>query len=71
MIQKHHMIEVDDKPVHWYQGMTIADLLEQMDNVRLCSVVRLNGRLVSSPKFHETLIPKNAVIRLLPLVAGG
>lgn len=65
------MIEVDDKPVHWYQGMTIADLLEQMDNVRLCSVVRLNGRLVSSPKFHETLIPKNAVIRLLPLVAGG
>jgi len=65
------MIEVDDKPVHWYQGMTIADLLEQMDNVRLCSVVRLNGRLVSSPKFYETLIPKNAVIRLLPLVAGG
>ncbi len=65
------MIEVDDKPVHWHQGMTIADLLEQMDDVRLCSVVRLNGRLVSSPKFHETLIPKDAVIRLLPLVAGG
>jgi len=71
MIQKHHMIQVDDKPVQWYQGMTVADLLEQMDNVRLCSVVRLNGRLVSSPKFHETLIPKDAVIRLLPLVAGG
>lgn len=65
------MIQVDEKPVKWYQGMTIADLLEQMDDVRFCSVVRLNGRLVSSPKFTDTLIPKDAVIQLLPLVAGG
>ena len=65
------VIQVDEKPVKWYQGMTIADLLEQMKNVTFCSVVRLNGKLVSSPKFAETLIPKNAVIQLLPLVAGG
>ncbi len=65
------MIQVDEKPLKWYQGMTIADLLEQMENVRFCSVVRLNGRLVSSPKFADTLIPKDAVIQLLPLVAGG
>lgn len=65
------MIQVDEKPVQWYQGMTIADILEQMEDVRFCSVVRLNGRLVSSPKFADTLIPKDAVIQLLPLVAGG
>jgi len=65
------MIQVDEKPVQWFQGMTIADLLEQMEDVRFCSVVRLNGRLVSSPKFADTLIPKDAVIQLLPLVAGG
>jgi thiamine biosynthesis protein ThiS len=65
------MIQVDDKPVTWHQGMTIADLLEQMEDVGFCSVVRLNGKLVSSPRFHETLIPDDAVIRLLPLVAGG
>jgi len=65
------MIVVDEKPVTWYQGMTIADLLEQLEDVRFCSVVRLNGRLVSSPKFADTRIPKDAVIQLLPLVAGG
>lgn len=65
------MIQVDEKPVKWYQGMTIADLLEQMEDVRFCSVVRLNGRLVSSPKFADTRIPNDAVIQLLPLVAGG
>ncbi len=51
--------------------MTIADLLKQMPDVRFCSVVRLNGKLVSSPRFRETRIPDNAVIHLLPLVAGG
>jgi sulfur carrier protein ThiS len=51
--------------------MTIADLLEQMEGVGFCSVVRLNGKLVSSPRFHETPIPDGSIIRLLPLVAGG
>lgn len=65
------VIQVDEKPVQWHKGMTIAALLEQMADVRFCSVVRLNGKLVSSPKFADTLIPKDAVIQLLPLVAGG
>ncbi|MCA1794649.1 MAG: sulfur carrier protein ThiS [Desulfotignum sp.] len=65
------MIQVDDNPVTWHKGMTIADLLEQMEDTGFCSVVRLNGKLVSSPGFHETPIPDGSVIRLLPLVAGG
>ncbi len=43
----------------------------QVDDARFCSVVRLNGKLISSPKFDQTTIPDNAEIRLLPLVAGG
>jgi sulfur carrier protein len=65
------MIEVDEKNQQWYQDMTIADLLKTIDNVKFCSVVRLNGRLVSSPKFKMTIIPDNSKIQLLPLVAGG
>lgn len=65
------MIQVDDQSVAWEEGMTLADLLKQMPDVRFCSVVRLNGKLVSSPQFHETTILDNAVIQLLPLVAGG
>jgi len=51
--------------------MTIATLLATLENVEFCSVVRLNGKLISSPKFAETKIPDNATIQLLPLVAGG
>ncbi|MDM8535190.1 MoaD/ThiS family protein [Desulfobacterales bacterium HSG17] len=65
------MIEVDEKDQQWSQDMTIADLLKTVDNVKFCSVVRLNGRLVSSPKFKTTIIPDNSKIQLLPLVAGG
>lgn len=65
------MINVDGKDLPWKDGMTLADLLETVENVSFCSVVRLNGRLVSSPAFDTTLIPDNAKIDLLPLVAGG
>ncbi len=65
------MIEVDGKDQQWSQDMTIADLLKTVDNVKFCSVVRINGRLVSSPKFEITIIPDNSKIQLLPLVAGG
>jgi len=65
------MIEVDEKKMQWSEGMTIASILEQVEDTKFCSVVRLNGRLVSSPKFSGTIVPDNSIIQLLPLVAGG
>jgi len=65
------MIEVDGKRLPWFEPMTLAIVLEMLDNVEFCSVVRLNGRLISSPKFSETSVPDNSTIQLLPLVAGG
>lgn len=51
--------------------MTLASLLAGIEDSGFVSVVRLNGRLVSSPKFEQTQVPDHAVIQLLPLVAGG
>jgi len=65
------MIEVDEKQMPWFPDMTMASVFETLDNVEFCSVVRLNGKLVSSPKFAETIIPDNSKIQLLPLVSGG
>jgi thiamine biosynthesis protein ThiS len=65
------MIVVDEIKMQWSENMTIASLLETLENVEFCSVVRLNGTLISSPKFSETNIPDNSTIQLLPLVAGG
>ncbi|MCP3872837.1 MAG: sulfur carrier protein ThiS [Desulfobacteraceae bacterium] len=65
------MIEVDEKQIEWSENMTIASLLETLDNSEFCSVVRINGKLFSSPLFAETMISDNSKIQLLPLVAGG
>ena len=65
------MIEVDDKKHQWWEGMTVEALLNELEDTRFCAVVRLNGKLISSPKFSNTDIPDNSIIRLLPLVAGG
>jgi len=62
---------VDGKKMPWSEHMTIDSLLQSLENVDFCSVIRLNGKLVSSPKFSETKIKDNSKIDLLPLVAGG
>ncbi len=65
------MIHVDDKPMEWEDGMTLAILLSKIEESGFVSVVRLNGKLISSPRFGQTSVPDGAVIQLLPLVAGG
>lgn len=65
------MIVVDGEEKEWNKEMTIASLLKTLNHVEFCSVVRINGKLVSSPDFSKTLIPDKAEIQLLPLVAGG
>jgi len=65
------MIEVNEKKVPWSENMTIVSLLLTLENVEFCAVVRLNGKLVSSPNFAKATIPDNSKIQLLPLVAGG
>ena len=65
------MINVDDKDMDWFENMTVSYLIETIDNTDHCAVVRLNNVLVSSPNFEKTIIPDNAEIYLLPLIAGG
>jgi len=57
--------------MQWSENLTLASLLKTLDNTEYCAVIRLDGKLVSSPKFANTLIEDNAKIQLLPLVAGG
>jgi thiamine biosynthesis protein ThiS len=65
------MIKVDNTPMPWSKEMTISTLLKQLDHVEFCAVVRLNGRLISSPHFETTPVPDHSKIDILPVVAGG
>jgi thiamine biosynthesis protein ThiS len=65
------MIEVDGRSRPWLRDLTLAELMAQVDPRGEIAVVRMNDRLVSRPKFKSTAVPDGAVIRLIPMVAGG
>ena len=65
------MIRLDDEQMPWHDGMTVADLLESVPDGHQYAVIKVNGRYVSRPEFKKYLIPDDAEIRLIPMIAGG
>jgi thiamine biosynthesis protein ThiS len=65
------MIKVADHTIDWREGMTISDLLIEINDPHPYAVVRINQSYVSRPNFDKTTIPDNAEVYLIPMVAGG
>ena len=65
------MIKVADHTIDWREGMTISDLLIEINDPHPYAVVRINQSYVSRPNFDKTTIPDKAEVYLIPMVAGG
>jgi len=65
------MIKVADHTIDWHAGMTISDLLIEINDPHPYAVVRIDQTYVSRPNFDKTTIPDNAEVFLIPMVAGG
>ena len=65
------MIQVTGKQLPWYEGMTVADLLDALQDPHPYAVVRINEQYVSRPNFEKTPVPDNAQVFLIPMIAGG
>ena len=65
------MIRVNGKRQIWYEGMTVKDLLEDLEDSLHYAVIRINDKHVSRPYFEKTLIPDNSEVFLISLIAGG
>ena len=65
------MIQVAGKQIAWQEGMTVSDLLETLNDRHPYAVVRINEQYVTQPNFEQTLIPDDAEVFLIPMIAGG
>ena len=65
------MIRINDEESDWHEGLTVADLLGELDDTGHYAVVRINHKYVSRPYFEKTVIPDNADVFLLPMISGG
>jgi thiamine biosynthesis protein ThiS len=65
------MIKVSDNQIAWREGLTITDLLAEINDPYPYAVVRINDRYVSRPNFDTTNVPDNSEVFLIPTIAGG
>ena len=65
------MISVDDKSHPWRESMTVSDLLKDLEDPYPYVVIRVNNKYISKPNFEKTLIPDNAIVHLMQMIAGG
>lgn len=66
------MIRVNDRhEVDWREGMTVADLLEEMNYTYHEIIVKVDGELVRKPAYDTTTIPDGADVKAIHLIAGG
>ena len=69
--RKKRMITVSGKKLAWREGMTIADLLDDLGDSHPYAVVRINETYVTRPNFEKATVPDNSEVFLIPMVAGG
>jgi thiamine biosynthesis protein ThiS len=65
------MVRVGGKEHAWWEGMTVADLLKELNDPYPYVVARINGSVISRPDFERTPIPDGAEVFLIPMIAGG
>jgi thiamine biosynthesis protein ThiS len=65
------MIKINGHKVIWHEGMTISELLDEINDTHPYPVVRIGDRYVSQPNFDKTTIPDNSEVFLISMIAGG
>ena len=65
------MITIGKEKISWEKGMTVAQVLETVEDGHKYAVVRVNGKLVSRPNFEKTPVPDRAEFIPVPMIAGG
>jgi len=62
---------VGGREFRWREGMTVADLLQELGDPYPYTVVRIRDRVISRIDFDKTVVPKGSEVFLIPLIAGG
>ncbi|RJQ52915.1 MAG: thiamine biosynthesis protein ThiS [Desulfobacteraceae bacterium] len=65
------MIRVMGKEMPWQEGMTVSDLIRDLNESFDFALVRIDHKQVTRPHFHTTPIPDDSDVYLVPMIAGG
>ena len=65
------MIQVNDEPLDFEPGITVADVLKKRGFVSRMLAVWVDGDLVPRDGYEMTAIPDGASVTIVLMIAGG
>ena len=65
------MITVGDMSLPWREGLTLADIVRELDLPEDYAYASLAGKLIWKKAWETTVVPDGAKIRFRGIIAGG
>jgi sulfur carrier protein ThiS len=65
------VITVGDKSLPWREGLTLADIVRELDLPEDHAYASLAGKLIWKKDWAITTVPDGAKIRFREIIAGG
>jgi sulfur carrier protein len=66
------MIQVNNRhELEWEAGLTVSDILKRMNYTFPHIIVSVNGDIVRQEEYADYVVPDEADVRVIHLIAGG
>lgn len=65
------MLIVNDEPLEYDEGMTVADVLKKKNYIWRMLAVWVNGQFVPRGTYDKAPVPDGAEVKVLHMIAGG
>jgi sulfur carrier protein ThiS len=65
------MITVGDRTLPWWEGLTLTDVVQELDLPEDYAYASLSGKLIWKKDWAITPVPDDAKIRFRGIIAGG
>lgn len=65
------MLIVNDEPLDYDAGMTVADVLKKRNYIWRMLAVFINGEFVPRGAYDKTPVPDGADVKVIHQIAGG
>ena len=66
------MILINDRDkLDWFNGMTVKDILNEMEYTYIMITVTVNDEVVIDEEYETCTVPDNADVKLIHLCHGG
>ncbi len=64
-------VNVNGRAVEWENQMTIQKLLEKIKYSHRLFIIKMNNKVIKKEFYSTLLVPENAHLTIMRLVAGG